>query len=203
VEIALVACAAPYRLARSPATSASTLVRHRRRSEFDRFFLAHYDEILRSVAFVCGDRERAADATQEAFIRAYDRWTRVRRYGNAAAWVRRIAINITRDEHRSATRRSRREALAGQPEQALPGPDAAGRMDSSPLLDSLRALPDRQRAIVALHYLDDLSVAAISETLDIAEGTVRFHLSQGRARLRTHLDLTGELDALEDIDRAG
>lgn len=182
-------------------------MKHRRRSEFDRFFLTHYDEVVRSVAFVCGDRERAADATQEAFIRAYDRWTRVRRYGNPAAWVRRIAINVTRDEHRSATRRSRREALAGPAERALPGPDAADRIDSSPLLDSLRTLPERQRAIVALHYLDDLSVADISETLDIAEGTVRFHLSQGRARLRTHLGLgsgpDGELDDVEEVDRAG
>ena len=59
----------------------------------------------------------------------------------------------------------------------------------TPPIDSIRHrrstapadLPDRQRSIAALYYLDDLSVADISDTLDIAEGTVRFHLSQARA----------------------
>ena len=179
-----VACS--HWLARMRAQGAFVI--QRRRSEFDRFFLANYDSVVRSVTFVCGDAERAADATQTAFIRAYDRWHRVRRYGNPAAWVRRIAINVTRDEHRSATRRARREVLAMDPETTLPGPDAAERFDSSPVLDSLRSLPDRQREIAALYYLDDLPVAEISETLDIAEGTVRFHLSQARARLRLQLD---------------
>lgn len=170
----------------------------RRRSEFDQFFLAHYDGIVRSVTFVCGDRERAADATQEAFIRAFDRWTRVRKYGNPAAWVRRIAINVTRDEHRSVSRRARREELAEGPPTELPGPDAGDRLDSSPALDALRSLPDRQRAIAALYYLDDLSVADISETLAIAEGTVRFHLSQARARLRAGLGIDVDVDAGAD-----
>jgi RNA polymerase sigma-70 factor, ECF subfamily len=167
-----------------------------RRSEFDQFFLAHYDGIVRSVTFVCGDRERAADATQEAFIRAFNRWTRVRKYGNPAAWVRRIAINVTRDEHRSVSRRVRREELADAPQTELPGPDAADRFDSSPALDALRSLPERQRAIAALYYLDDLSVADISDTLDIAEGTVRFHLSQARAGLRAGLGI--DIDAGAD-----
>ena len=162
---------------------------HSRRSEFEQFFLAHYDPIVRSVTFVCGDRERAADATQEAFIRAFDRWGRVKRYGNPAAWVRRIAINVARDEHRSVTRRNRRESIAGAAPSEMPGPDAADRFDSSPALDSLLTLPDRQREIAVLYYLDDLSVAEIGETLDIAEGTVRFHLSQARARLREQLGL--------------
>ena len=176
------------------APAARGIVTRRRRSEFDQFFLAHYDGIVRSVTFVCGDRERAADATQEAFIRAFDRWTRVRKYGNPAAWVRRIAINVTRDEHRSVSRRARREALADAPPTELPGPDAADRLDSSPALDALRSLPDRQRAIAALYYLDDLSIADISDTLEIAEGTVRFHLSQARTRLRAGLDIDAGAD---------
>jgi RNA polymerase sigma-70 factor (ECF subfamily) len=194
VEIVLDTRAAfgSYAPARVPMSR--TIVTRRRRSEFDQFFLAHYDGIVRSVTFVCGDRERAADATQEAFIRAFGRWTRVRRYGNPAAWVRHIAINVSRDEHRSVSRRVRREALVDAPLTEMPGPDAADRLDSSPALDSLRALPERQRSIAALYYLDDLSVADISETLDIAEGTVRFHLSQARARLRADLDVEAGAD---------
>ncbi len=155
-----------------------------REAEFEAFFLAHYHSIAASVAFVCGDRARADDATQEAFIKAYAAWSKVRRYDNTGAWVRRIAINATRDAHRSETRRNRREvrAAASAPRErndALPG-DAA--------LDLLARLPDRQRAIAALYYLDDMSIAEIGAVLGIASGTVRSHLSEARVRLREDLD---------------
>ncbi len=154
-----------------------------REAEFERFFLAHYDSIAQSVAFVCGDVERANDATQEAFIKAYARWNKVRRYDNAGAWVRRIAINASRDTRRSDTRRLRRE------ERAAPvGEDDGAADDHASVLELLEYLPGRQRAIAALFYLDDMSTGEIAAVLNIAEGTVRFHLSQARSRLRDHLD---------------
>jgi RNA polymerase sigma-70 factor (ECF subfamily) len=153
-----------------------------RESEFEQFFIAQYDSIAQSVAFVCGDAERAKDATQEAFIKAYARWGKVRRYDNVGAWVRRIAINASRDAHRSEVRRSRREERAAPPQSEWDAdPDTS-------TLELLEHLPERQRAIAALYYLDDMTVAEISDVLSIAEGTVRFHLSQARGRLRDHLD---------------
>ncbi len=155
-----------------------------REAEFETFFVEQYDAVAQSVRFVCGDAERANDATQEAFIRAYARWNRIRRYDNAGAWVRRIAINISRDAHRADTRRSRREERA-----APPIPSSPHQVDDhSSVLDLLEKLPERQRAVAALYYLDDMAVAEISTVLDIAEGTVRFHLSEAHARLREHLD---------------
>ena len=153
-----------------------------REAEFERFFIENYDTITASVAFVCGDAERAADATQEAFIKAYARWNKIRRYDNAGAWVRRIAINASRDAHRAEARRNRRER------RAAPAPSAWQADDETSTLELLEHLPERQRAVAALFYLDDLSVAEIGDVLDIAEGTVRFHLSQARGRLRDHLD---------------
>jgi len=155
--------------------------RDERELEFERFFVDHYDAIAQSVAFVCGDAERANDATQEAFIKAYSRWNKVRRYDNVGAWIRRIAINATRDAHRADTRRSRRE------ERAAPPPNPVWEAGESSL-ELLGHLPDRQRAVAALYYLDDMPIAEISAVLDIAEGTVRFHLSQARSQLRQHLE---------------
>ena len=62
--------------------------------DFDAFFLARYDSLTRSLAAAFGDREVAAEAVQEAFVRAYTRWRRVRRLDNPTAWVRRVAINL-------------------------------------------------------------------------------------------------------------
>jgi RNA polymerase sigma-70 factor (ECF subfamily) len=155
-----------------------------RDAEFEAFFVEHYDAIAQSVAFVCGDAQRADDATQEAFIKAYARWNKVRRYDNVGAWIRRIAINASRDAHRADTRRTRREerALA----QASNETSDVGGSDST--LRLLETLPERQRAIAALYYLDEMPVPDIAAVLGIAEGTVRFHLSEARNRLREHLD---------------
>lgn len=159
-----------------------------RTDEFEAFFVGQFESIVRSVTFVCGDAERATDAVQEAFIKAYSRWGRLRRYDEPAAWVRRIAINATRDMHRSESRRSQREQRARGPEAVVDAiPD-----DSA--LDLLAALPDRQRAVAALFYVDDLGTGEIAELLGISEGTVRFHLSEARERLRSLFgpDLEGD-----------
>jgi RNA polymerase sigma-70 factor (ECF subfamily) len=142
---------------------------------------------------VCGDRELASDATQEAFLRAYHRWHRVKAYDNPAGWVRHIAINLTRAEHRSSQRRTRREQLTNQAPTHAPPIEPTG----SVAIDTLMMLPDRQRAVAALFYLDDMSTAEIAVVLDIAEGTVRFHLSQARARLREALGSDPEVDHVE------
>jgi RNA polymerase sigma-70 factor (ECF subfamily) len=181
VEHALTVRAVPpvFDFLGAPAESV-TMRRHDRDREFETQFLALYDSVLQSVTYVCGDRDRAADAVQEAFIRAYARWSRLREYDNLAAWVRRTAINITRDAHRSDTRRLRRERRVAVDEAVVDATPSAG---SSPL-DLLAGLPDRQRAIAALYYLDDFPVDEIARVLGIAEGTVRFHLSEARQRLR-------------------
>ena len=53
--------------------------------------------------------------------------------------------------------------------------------------EAVRQLPTRQAQCVALHYLEDRSVADVAALLDIAEATVRVHLHQGRAALAAAL----------------
>ena len=72
--------------------------------EFDAFFDKYYPAMVRSLTMISGDGELAADAVQDAFIRAYARWDRIRRYDRPDAWVRRVAINRSRDHFRAARR---------------------------------------------------------------------------------------------------
>ena len=67
---------------------------------FRRPVCAHYDRLVRSLTVASGDREQAADAVQEAFVKAHVRWRRIRRYDDPIGWVRRVAINQLRDDHR-------------------------------------------------------------------------------------------------------
>ena len=53
---------------------------------------------------------------------------------------------------------------------------------------ALRALPDRQRVAVALHYLADLSVADVAAAMGISEGAVKTHLHRARSQLAVSLE---------------
>ncbi|HZB42618.1 MAG TPA: sigma factor, partial [Ilumatobacter sp.] len=62
-------------------------------SHFDALFADHYARLVRALTLVAGDREVAADAVQEAFVRAHLRWRKIGRYDDPIGWVRRVAIN--------------------------------------------------------------------------------------------------------------
>jgi RNA polymerase sigma-70 factor (ECF subfamily) len=153
--------------------------------EFEQFFLAHYEAVLSILVLTTGDRERATDATQEAFIKAYAKWSRIRNYDAPSAWVRRVAINASHDSFRSDRRRRRRE-------QTLPTGPVDLQIDryssDSIASDLLRALPTRQREVATLFYVDDRSIAEIATILGLTEGTVKYHLSHARDGLRKLLD---------------
>jgi RNA polymerase sigma-70 factor (ECF subfamily) len=148
--------------------------------EFERFFVTEFDAVVRSLAGSIGDREAAVDAAQEAFIKAHANWATVREYEAPAAWVRRIAINASRDRLRSDRRRRDREASLA--ESARVDTNDGGD-DAHELLDELSP---RQRDVAALYYLEDRSVDDIAARLGLSTGTVKSHLSDARQRLRRH-----------------
>ena len=156
--------------------------------DFDAFFLARYDSLTRSLAAAFGDREIAAEAVQEAFVRAYTRWRRVRRLDNPTAWVRRVAINLLRDQHRRHGRRDRAiERLAAVTPTHTLDPDRT--TDEGGVLGHLHSLPQQQRLAIALFYLEDASVAEVAHAMSISQGAVKYHLNQGRTSLRRALSL--------------
>lgn len=157
--------------------------------DLDSLFRAHYARLVRTLTLVSGDRESAADAVQEAFVAAHLRWRRVQRYDDPVGWIRRVAINKLRDGHRRRTRKDRAfermSTIAPRPDTD-PTPEAAGGLgdDGAATLALLAGLPRQQRLCVALFYVDNLSIAEIAAALDVSEGAVKFHLHQGRNRLR-------------------
>ena len=154
-------------------------LRSRVHDDFDRAFVDHYERLVRALTLIAGDRETAADAVQEAFVKAHLRWRRISRYDDPVGWIRRVAINQLRDQHRRDTRKRRALArLASRAATHTVDPD----VDEFDRL--LAALPRQQRAVTALFYVDGLTVAQIADALDIAEGSVKSHLHDARRRLR-------------------
>jgi RNA polymerase sigma-70 factor (ECF subfamily) len=154
---------------------------------FEHFYLQEYPRVVELVYALSGSRSGAEDIAQEAFLRAYRNWDRIGAYDYQAAWVRRVAANLATSGLRRRLVEARALArLAGRREPAL---DPLPAQDAD-FWRAVRALPHRQAQVVALYYLEDLSIQQVAAVLDLAEGTVKAHLAKARQGLarRLHLD---------------
>jgi len=156
--------------------------------DFDEVFVRHFPGLVRALTVVSGNREVAADCVQEAFVRAHLRWDRVSHLDQPVAWIRRVALNLARDQHRRHTRGERAHLrLVSDYELETEAPEPA-----SDLTDVLGQLPARQREALALFYVEGLNVAEVAASMGISDGAVKFHLHEGRERLRPILDRGGD-----------
>jgi RNA polymerase sigma-70 factor, ECF subfamily len=148
-------------------------------------FRAHYGRLVRALTVAAGSRELANDAVQEAFVKAHLHWRRVRHYDDPVAWIRRVAINKLRDEHRRSRRKQAAVDRIGRRAATSEEPTA---WHSDEMSSWLATLPRQQRLALALFYVSELSVAEVAAALKISDGAVKYHLHQGRERLRTLIE---------------
>lgn len=159
--------------------------------DIDRFLADDYDRVVRAVAAVCGDRHRAEDAVQDALL---DLWSKSHPIDSVAAWVTTVALNRSRSKWRSRSAERRACERLGATRATSGGGETA--IFDGQLAAALRSLPRAQREAVALFYVLDLSVADISQRLNVTEGTIKTHLHRGRAALRS--DLHSEKSSEDD-----
>jgi RNA polymerase sigma factor (sigma-70 family) len=156
---------------------------------FEHFYLEEYPRVVKLAYALSGTRAGAEDIAQEAFLRAYRDWDRVRSYEHQAAWVRRVAANLATSGLRRRVVEARALArLAARREPALDPLPA----ENADFWRAVRALPHRQAQAVALYYLEDRSIQQTAVVLDCAEGTVRAHLAKARRTLARRLRLDAE-----------
>jgi RNA polymerase sigma-70 factor (ECF subfamily) len=129
--------------------------------------------VYRATYLLCRDPILAEDATQEAFVRALERWPRLRDKTWAGGWVASTALNFVRRSLRR--RRVVQSAVIGQPS------DADASLD---LWQRVRHLPLRQQQAIVLHYRLGLSQEETAMAMGLAASTVRVHLSKARSTLR-------------------
>jgi RNA polymerase sigma-70 factor (ECF subfamily) len=149
---------------------------------FVQLYQAEHGRVFRATWAFCGDRAIAEDATQEAFMRALERWPQLREQPWVTGWVTSTALNAAR---RLQRRRRWLRWAETAPGEAAAGADESGSVE---LWQVVRALPRRQREAVALHYLADLPVARVARLMGCREGTVKAHLAHAREALRGQLE---------------
>ena len=166
------------------------VARRTRDEEFSAFMREARDPLHRMAYLLSGDRHRAEELTQHALERTYRAWSRARER-DPLAYARRVLANLRVD----TWRRTRREVLAGPDELTQaegvrrPGRPAAGEQtgsvdDRDAVVRALLTLPVKQRRVVVLRHLLDLSESEVAAELGIPVGTVKSTASRGLARLR-------------------
>ncbi|MEV0967101.1 SigE family RNA polymerase sigma factor [Microtetraspora glauca] len=156
---------------------------------FAEFVAARGTSLLRTAYLACGSQDEAEDVLQSALERACRNWHRLREDVAPEPYVRKIIVNL-------AISRGRRRAILrmipthSPPDRAVPAADVELRQV---LMDGLRTLPPRQRAVVVLRYWEDMTESQTAQVLGCSVGTVKSQASKALVRLRALLgeEVTG------------
>jgi RNA polymerase sigma-70 factor (ECF subfamily) len=168
---------------------------------FDLLLAPRLDRLFRVAMAICRHESDARDATQNASVLAWRELPRLRDHGRFDAWISQILVNSCRATLRSRRRGAIREISADVGRDATAFGSAGGAFRgvsvrepaTPPVEDRLaeqeaiqrafeRLSPD-QRAILALHYVEERPVAEIGQLLQIAVGTVKWRLFRARRAL--------------------
>ncbi len=153
----------------------------------EELYATHYRQLVRLAVLLVRDVETAEEVVQDSFVAMHGKWRTLEDPSKGLAYLRQTVVN----KSRSVLRHRGVEARYTPPVD----PDRHGADDDvlvlekrARVLDALRALPPRQREVLALRYYLDLSEADIATSLGISRGAVKSHASRGSATLRSLLE---------------
>jgi RNA polymerase sigma-70 factor (sigma-E family) len=148
--------------------------------EYVDYVTARLPSLRRLGYLLCGDEHGADDLVQQTITALYVHWRRASAADNIDAYVRQMLVRAFLDEKRRPWSRVRlTDAPPERPDQA-----DAGTEDRIVLQAALQQVPPRQRAVLVLRFLDDLSVSEVAALLHCSEGTVKSQTAHGLATLR-------------------
>lgn len=151
-------------------------------------FDTHYNRLYTLARRLTRDADAARDLVQDTFLKAAASIASVPAGASSEeAWLVRVLINTCRDDWRKASVRRRYAQNSAGNQQPATSDQEAALVARAAVHRALDALTPRRRAIVVMHEIEGLSVAAVSALLGISRVTVRWHLSRGRRDLARRL----------------
>jgi RNA polymerase sigma-70 factor (ECF subfamily) len=165
-------------------------------------FAKHHGEIYAYLIRMLRDSERAADLTQDAFVKAYKNYDTLEKNENARAWLYQIAHRVALDDIR---RRKiiRMVPWTGEARGAAPSAERLA-MDlrlSGPLERALAQIPERQRAALLLAELHDLTGLELAAAMGVSHVAARAILTRARESLRRALAIEKEAEKAAEAER--
>jgi len=170
--------------------------------DFDGLVDRYEKPIYNLIYRLLGDREEAADLTQETFVSAYKSWGRFRGEASVYTWLYRIAVNLCKNKFKERDRRRDYEGPSldhGFTDEELPKaaeaphhdtPHAAlQRKELKELIEqAIRQLPPDYRIVAVLRDLQGLSYSEIASAADLSVEVVKTRLARARGMLRQRLE---------------
>ena len=187
-------------------TDEQALIAAAQRGDLDAFnqLVIHYQRLAYYVAYrIVSDADAAADATQDAFLRAY-RAIGQYRGGSFKAWISRIVTNTCYDQLRVKKRRPTASLEALLVSDPAPGPSFIDQAESPEayaerqelgqvIQAGINTLPPDQRVALTLCDVSGMSYREIAEVTRVSLGTVKSRINRARAKLRDYLLAQQEL----------
>lgn len=150
-----------------------------RDAEFRDFYLAEAPRLQRLAVMMTGDPDRAADLAQEALLKVYTKWPRIRNE-DPGPYARTILVNLCRSAYRRKMLESRKTPVG-----AGYIPDQSHRIDDSlRVATALSALSPIRKAVVLLRFYEDMSEQQIASVLDRPINTIKSDLRRALDTLR-------------------
>jgi RNA polymerase sigma-70 factor (ECF subfamily) len=143
--------------------------------DFESWYRREHPRLVTSLLLVAGDIHAAQEAADEAFARALVRWDRVGDMESPNGWTYRVALNVLRRRGRRAA--VERRLLARHP-APLNVPPPAGEA-----WDAVKHLPPRQRSVVVLRFVADLTEEQVGMALGVSRSTISSTLADARRTL--------------------
>ena len=148
-----------------------------RDSEFKQFFITQKPRLERVALLMTGDADLAADLAQEALLKTYRSWRRIRR-DDPGPYARQILVNLCRNHHRRRALELRKPAT---PPESSTDPDLT---EALRVAAALATLPPLRRAVMVLRYYEDMTEMEVARVLDRPLNTVKSDIRRSLERLR-------------------
>lgn len=182
----------PLPLSSSPADSSDdvTLAANGDRRAFERIYRANVDRIFSLCVRMVGDRAKAEELTQDAFVRAWEKLGTFRGDSQFSTWLHRLAVNVVLNDREAEGRRRDRH------DDAVEDLDTISYGDVRPLpvpglsLDleqAIAALPPGAKKVFVLHDIEGYTHEEIAESLGVTAGGCKAQLHRARMILRRML----------------
>lgn len=153
---------------------------------FEELYRQHAGRVYALCLRLTGDTTRAAELTQDVFVRCWERLSSFRGESAFSSWLHRLTVNVAIGKHRSDTRRWKRvEPVPDLPEAPAPARTIAEDID---LERAISTLPAGARTVFVLHDVEGYRHDEIAELTGIAVGTSKAHLFRARRLLRKSLE---------------
>ena len=156
---------------------------------FERLYRMHVDRIYGLCCRLCnGDRARAEQSTQDAFVRAWEKLGSFRGESRFGTWLHRLTVNVVLGEHRLLKRWVTFDEAVGTDDESSPdAPLAMQQNDEGLKMDLQRAmarLPNGARTVLVLHDIEGYQHEEIASLTGIAVGTSKAQLHRARRLMR-------------------